>query len=73
MFRSCFIDPFQGMVMAKFSRETLKKARAAVLFDASNDYSKGTAEVFRDGFRKMAVRCLPSKHTGRTTSIFRLS
>src|SRR5512139_144381 len=49
MFRSCFIDPFQGMVMAKFSRETLKKTRAAVLFDASNDYSKGTAEVFRDG------------------------
>ena len=53
MFRSCFIDPFQGMVMAKFSRETLKKKRAAVLFDASNDYSKGTAEVFRDGFRKL--------------------
>ena len=53
MFRSCFIDPFQGMVMAKFSRETLKKTRAAVLFDASNDYSKGTAEVFRDGFSKL--------------------
>jgi branched-chain amino acid transport system substrate-binding protein len=53
MFRSCFIDPFQGMVMAKFSRETLKNKSAAVLFDASNDYSKGTAEVFRDGFRKL--------------------
>jgi branched-chain amino acid transport system substrate-binding protein len=53
MFRSCFIDPFQGMVMAKFARETLKKKHAAVLFDASNDYSKGTAEVFRDGFRKL--------------------
>jgi branched-chain amino acid transport system substrate-binding protein len=53
MFRSCFIDPFQGMVMAKFSRETLKKAKAAVLYDASNDYSKGTADVFRDGFRKL--------------------
>jgi len=52
MFRSCFIDPFQGMVMAKFSRETLKKKRAAVLFDASNDYSKGIAEVFRAAFRK---------------------
>src|SRR5512143_1742457 len=50
MFRSCFIDPFQGMVMAKFSREMLKRNRAAVLFDASNDSSKGTAEVFRDGF-----------------------
>jgi branched-chain amino acid transport system substrate-binding protein len=53
MFRSCFIDPFQGTVMARFSRETLKKKSAAVLYDASNDYSKGTAEVFRDAFRKM--------------------
>jgi branched-chain amino acid transport system substrate-binding protein len=53
MFRSCFIDPFQGMVMAKFARETLKKKSAAVLYDASNDYSKGIAEVFRDGFRKL--------------------
>ena len=50
MFRSCFIDPFQGAVMAKFSRETLKGKSAAVLYDASNDYSKGTAEVFRDAF-----------------------
>jgi len=52
MFRACFIDPFQGAVMAKFSRETLKGKSAAVLFDASNDYSKGIAEVFRDVFRK---------------------
>ncbi|GAB4229551.1 MAG: ABC transporter substrate-binding protein [Deltaproteobacteria bacterium] len=52
MFRACFIDPFQGAVMAKFSRETLKGKSAAVLYDASNDYSKGIAEVFRDSFRK---------------------
>ena len=52
MFRACFIDPFQGTVMAKFSRETLKGKSAAVLYDASNDYSKGIAEVFRDAFRK---------------------
>jgi branched-chain amino acid transport system substrate-binding protein len=52
MFRACFIDPFQGAVMAKFCRETLKKRNAAILYDASNDYSKGIAEVFRDTFRK---------------------
>jgi branched-chain amino acid transport system substrate-binding protein len=51
MFRACFIDPFQGTVMAKFSRETLNGKSAAVLYDASNDYSKGIAEVFRDAFR----------------------
>ena len=53
MFRSCFIDPFQGRVMAKFARESLMKDKAAVLYDASNDYSKGIAEYFADAFRLM--------------------
>jgi len=42
MFRACFIDPFQGAVLAKFAQDTLKKKNAAVLYDASNDYSKGS-------------------------------
>ena len=67
MFRSCFIDPFQGAVMARFSLETLKKKSAAVLYDASNDYSKGTAEVFRDSFGKWAAGSWRSRRTGRTT------
>lgn len=50
MFRACYTDSFQGTVMAKFARETLHAATAAVLYDASNDYSKGIAEVFRDAF-----------------------
>ena len=53
MFRACYTDSFQGTVMAKFARETLHAASAAVLYDASNDYSKGIAEVFRDGFSGM--------------------
>ncbi len=53
MFRACYTDSFQGAVMAKFSRETLKAGTAAVLYDAGNDYSKGIAEVFRDTFAKM--------------------
>jgi len=53
MFRACYTDSFQGTVMAKFARETLKAATAAVLYDASNDYSKGIAEVFREGFSRM--------------------
>jgi branched-chain amino acid transport system substrate-binding protein len=51
MFRACFIDPFQGKVMARFARETLSKGNAAVLFDASNDYSKGIAEFFSEAFK----------------------
>jgi len=65
MFRSCFIDPFQGSVMARFSVETLKKKTAAVLYDASNDYSKGTAEVFREGFGKLGGKVLAFEAYGK--------
>jgi branched-chain amino acid transport system substrate-binding protein len=65
MFRACFIDPFQGRVMAKFSRETLKGKSAAVLYDASNDYSKGIAEVFRDEFRKQGGKVAAFESYGK--------
>src|SRR4030065_214274 len=56
MFRACYPDSFQGTVMAKFARGTLNATAAAVLYDASNDYSKGIAEVFRDAFVRMGGR-----------------
>ena len=65
MFRACFIDPFQGTVMAKFSRETLKGKTAAVLYDASNDYSKGIAEIFRDTFRKQGGKVAAFESYGK--------
>src|SRR5438132_2937639 len=53
IFRACFIDPFQGYVMAKFSRETLKVSKAAILKDVRNDYSVGLARVFTENFKKL--------------------
>ena len=50
VFRSCFIDPFQGKVNAAFVSDTLKAKTAAVLYDVASDYNKGLAEVFRDEF-----------------------
>src|SRR5579859_615991 len=50
IFRVCFIDPFQGTVMANFTRKTLKLKTAAVLKDASSDYSVGLAKYFVAGF-----------------------
>lgn len=52
IFRTCFIDPFQGKVAATFGRETLKLQNAAVLTDSSSDYSKGLTQVFRDEWKK---------------------
>ncbi|MGE5652883.1 MAG: ABC transporter substrate-binding protein [Bacillota bacterium] len=52
IYRACFIDPFQGQVMAKFAKENLKSTTAAVLYDIGNDYSKGLAESFKESFTK---------------------
>jgi branched-chain amino acid transport system substrate-binding protein len=51
--RVCYIDPFQGMVIAKFARQTLNLSRAAVLRDNKNDYSVGLANYFSESFHAM--------------------
>lgn len=52
IFRVCFIDPFQGHVMAKFALETLKLKKVAILTDVKNDYSVGLASFFSETFKK---------------------
>ena len=49
IFRVCFIDPFQGTVMANFARKTLKLQNVAVLTDVKSDYSVGLAKFFKEG------------------------
>lgn len=50
IFRVCFIDPFQGTVMANFLTHTLKAKRVAVFTDVKSDYSKGLAKFFKERF-----------------------
>jgi len=52
IFRVCFIDPFQGTVMANFAANTLKAKKVAVLTDVKSDYSKGLAKFFKEQFVK---------------------
>jgi branched-chain amino acid transport system substrate-binding protein len=52
IFRVCFIDSFQGTVMAKFALNSLKKTRVAILTDARQDYSVGLAQSFKEHFTK---------------------
>ncbi len=47
VFRGCFLDPFQGPVVANFVKEKFGFTKAAVLFDVASDYPKGLAEVFK--------------------------
>ena len=50
IFRVCFIDPFQGTVMAKFARHSLHLSRVAVLSSVSSAQSVGLAKFFRARF-----------------------
>ncbi|MGB8167003.1 MAG: ABC transporter substrate-binding protein [Chthoniobacteraceae bacterium] len=52
IFRVCFIDPFQGTVMANFAKKTLKAQKVAIFTDVKSDYSKGLAKFFKEGFVK---------------------
>ena len=50
IFRVCFLDPFQGKVMATYAKNTLKMDKVAILKDVKNDYSIGLAEAFKTSF-----------------------
>lgn len=50
VFRSCFTDPFQARVIARFARGQLNATRAAVLYEADAEVTRGQAELFRDTF-----------------------
>jgi branched-chain amino acid transport system substrate-binding protein len=47
VFRGCFLDPFQGPVLANFIKEEFGFKKAAVLYDVASDYPKGLAEFFK--------------------------
>ena len=49
-YRTCFIDPFQGTVMARFAQNDLGVNNAAILIDNSSDYAKGLAQFFKENF-----------------------
>lgn len=53
IFRACFIDVFQGAVMAKFAANTLKAKKAAILLDFNSPYSRGLTEFFETSFSKL--------------------
>ncbi|HEY0789572.1 MAG TPA: ABC transporter substrate-binding protein [Chthoniobacterales bacterium] len=53
IFRVCFLDEFQGRVMAHFAHDKLKLAKIAVLTDVRQDYSVDLARFFKDEFIKL--------------------
>ncbi len=68
IFRVCFIDPFQGDVLAAFARRKLGLKRAALLVDSSSPYSVGLAEFFTKTFTAQGGEIVAAqKYTGADT------
>ena len=52
-FRVCFIDPFQGTVMANYAYNKLKAKKVAIVQEVSSDYAIGLAKYFTDSFKEL--------------------
>ncbi len=70
IFRACFIDSYQGKVLAAFARRNLKAATAAILIDSRSDYSVGLAEAFRRDFVALGGRIVAEPHYAEGDSDF---
>ncbi|OEU76340.1 MAG: branched-chain amino acid ABC transporter substrate-binding protein [Desulfuromonadales bacterium C00003093] len=53
VFRGCFLDPFQGPVVANFVTDEFGFSKAAVLYDVASDYPKGLADNFKTAWEKL--------------------
>jgi branched-chain amino acid transport system substrate-binding protein len=71
IFRVCFIDPFQGAVMAKFAANTLKLKKVAILYDVRNDYSVGLRKFFSETFTGLGGQVIGEQVFSEGDSDFR--
>lgn len=53
IFRVCFVDPFQGEVIARFLVDNLGLKRVGIIYDLTNDYSAGLADYVEDNVEKL--------------------
>ncbi|MDD3693206.1 MAG: ABC transporter substrate-binding protein [Oscillospiraceae bacterium] len=55
VFRACFIDPYQGQLMASYASKKLGAKTAAILYDTSDTYSTGIADAFEDAAKDLGM------------------
>jgi branched-chain amino acid transport system substrate-binding protein len=61
IFRSCFIDPYQGAAIAQFAAKTLGAKTAAIMVDRKNDYSTGLEKVIDATFTKFGGKIVATQ------------
>jgi branched-chain amino acid transport system substrate-binding protein len=68
VFRTSFIDPFQGTVAANFASKELKVKKAAIFADSASDYAKGLAASFKETFEKESGKIVSEEaYVGKDT------
>lgn len=55
VFRVCFTDPYQGMILAKYVKENLHKTKVSIMKNTSSDYSNGVAEQFEKTAKELGI------------------
>ena len=71
IFRVCFLDTFQGAVMAKYAYDTLKVRKVAILVDVRSDYSVGLQTFFGQAFKKLGGTIVTDQSYSQGDSDFR--
>ena len=61
VFRSCFIDPFQGRTMAHYAKEKLGAATAAILYESGSDYSEGCMNGFVEACGELGIEIVATE------------
>ena len=69
-FRACYIDPFQGGVLAQFAATRLKAKKAFIIYDQSNDYTIGLATAFEAQFTKLGGKIVGKETYTKTDTDF---
>src|SRR5215213_1080014 len=71
IFRACFVDSFQGEVMARFAANTLKAQKAAIIFDFNSPYGRGLTDYFELSFAKFGGRIVSKQSYTQGDSDFK--
>jgi len=71
IFRMCFIDPFQGTVMAKFTAQNLALKKVAILTDNKNAYSVGLTQFYKEAFQQLGGQIVTEQSYGSGDTDFR--
>lgn len=64
VFRTCYIDPYQGQVLATFAANNLEAKTAAVMRNNSDDYSNGVADAFIEKAKELGVEIVADEGYG---------